>query len=72
MKTPKTYKHITLIQLSDIRTLFDIDQVSLTIDGNIVNLRLDSLTVPFFLLKKLNNLESFVQSMVNYVNLYFV
>ncbi|CAF3602276.1 unnamed protein product [Rotaria sordida] len=32
MKTSKTYKHIALIQLSDIRSLFDINSLSLTID----------------------------------------
>ncbi|CAF1254487.1 unnamed protein product, partial [Rotaria sordida] len=32
MKTSKTYKHIAFIQLSDIRSLFDINPISLTID----------------------------------------
>ena len=33
MKTSKSYKHVALIPLSDIRTLFDITPSALTIDG---------------------------------------
>lgn len=35
MKTSKSYKHVALIPLSDIRTLFDINSSTLTIDGKI-------------------------------------
>jgi hypothetical protein len=33
MKASKSYKHLTLIPLSDIRSLFDINSSSLTLDG---------------------------------------
>jgi hypothetical protein len=39
MKASKSYKHVALIQLSDIRSLFDINPSGLTLDGN---------TFPFF------------------------
>jgi hypothetical protein len=36
MKASKSYKHVALIQLSDIRTLFDINSSSsLTVDGKL-------------------------------------
>jgi hypothetical protein len=33
MKGSKSYKHVALIPLSDIRSLFDINSSSLTLDG---------------------------------------
>jgi hypothetical protein len=33
MKASKSYKHVALIQLSDIRSLFDINPSALTLDG---------------------------------------
>jgi len=68
MKASKSYKHVALIQLSDIRSLFDINPSIPTLEGKTFIFGIFYLNKFFLLLKKRNNLEYFIQLMDKLIN----